>query len=111
MPIMLFSFVTLPFFCAAQINRSANEVARESVGQYICQKLFKNQGYTAGQYGELQPKNDRVTEVAWSITHEFEITDSQYVSNKRIPVRKTYNFSFYLDKKLKVIKAEGYHRE
>ena len=111
MRILFFSFVSLPCFCAAQINRSANEVARESVGEYICQKLFKNLGYTAGQYGELHPKNDRETDVAWSITHQFEIMDSQYVSNKRIAVRTTYNFSFYLDKKLKVIKADGYHRE
>ena len=65
----------------------------------------------AGEYGELQPQDDRESYVAWSITHQFEITDSQYVANKRIPVRTTHNFSFYLDKKLKVIKAEGYHRE
>ena len=111
MRILLCLLFSLPFFAGAQINRSANEVARESIQEYICQKLFKNQAYAAGQYGDLQPQNDRETYVAWSITHQFEITDSQYVSNKRIPVRTTYNFSFYLDKKLKVIKAEGYHRE
>jgi len=111
MRILLLSLFSLPCFAGAQINRSANEVARESIQEYICQKLFKNQAYAAGQYGDLQPQNDRETYVAWSITHQFEITDSQYVSNKRIPVRTTYNFSFYLDKKLKVIKAEGYHRE
>jgi len=111
MRILLLSLFSLPFIAGAQVNRSANEVARESIQEYICQKLFKNQAYAAGQYGDLQPQTDRETYVAWSITHQFEITDSQYVSNKRIPVRTTYNFSFYLDKKLKVIKAEGYHRE
>ena len=108
---LLFSLFSLPFFAGAQINRSANEVARESIQEYISQKLFRNQPYTAGAYGELQAQNDRETDVAWSITHQFEITDSQYVANKRMPVRTTHNFSFYLDKKLKVIKAEGYHRE
>ena len=111
MRILLVSLLTLPFFASAQINRSANEVARESIQEYISQKLFKNQAYTAGQYGDLQSQLDRESHVAWSITHQFEIMDSQYVSNKRIPVRTAYNFSFYLDKKLKVIKAEGYHRE
>ena len=111
MRILLFSFLTLPFFAGAQINRSANEVARESIHEYISQKLFKNQEYTAVQYGELQVQFDRQSYIAWSITHQFEIMDSQYVSNKRMPVRTTYNFSFYLDKKLKVIRAEGYHRE
>ena len=111
MRILLLTFSSLPFFCSAQINRSANEVARERIQEYICLKLFKDQAYTAGQYGELQPQNDRETDVAWSVTHQFEITDSRYVSNKRIPVRTTYNFSFYLDKKLKVIKADGFHRE
>jgi hypothetical protein len=111
MRILLFSFFSLPFFAGAQINRSANEVARESIQEYISEKLFKNQEYSAGHYGELQAQNNRDTHIAWSITHQFEITDSQYVSNKRVPVRTTYSFSFYLDKKLKVIKADGYHRE
>ena len=111
MRILLVSLLTLPFFAGAQINRSANEVARESIQEYISQKLFKNQAYTAGQYGDLQSQLDRESHVAWSITHQFEIMDSQYVSDKRILVRTAYNFSFYLDKKLKVIKAEGYHRE
>ena len=111
MRIMLLSLFSLPLFCDAQINRSANEVARESVELYICQKLFKNHVYTAGHYGDLQAQNDREINVAWSIIHHFEITDSQYVSNKRIPVLKTYKFSFYLDKKLNVIKADGYHRQ
>src|SRR5262245_54561254 len=111
MRLLLLSLFSLPLYCCAQINRSANEVARERVEEYICLKLFKDHAYTAGEYGELQPQNDRGTYVAWSITHHFEITDSQYVSNKRIPVTKSYNFSFYLDKKLKVIKADGYHRE
>src|SRR4026209_1023338 len=111
MRILLFSLLSLPFFAGAQINRSANEVARESIQAYISQKLFIHQAYMAGEYGELQPQDDRESYVAWSITHQFEITDSQYVANKRIPVRTTHNFSFYLDKKLKVIKAEGYHWE
>ena len=111
MRILLLILVSSPLFCIAQINRSANEVARERVQEYICQKLFKNQLYDAGNYGELTVENNRDNHIAWSLTHQFEMTDSQFVADKRIAVRKNYSFSFYLDKKLNVIKADGYHRE
>ena|SRR5688572_11944814 len=111
MRILLLSFLCLPFFCGAQVNRSANEVARERVQEYIGAKLFKDLGYRPGDYGELKSQNDRENYIAWSLTHRFEITDSQFVADKRIAVRKSYNFSFYLDKKLNVIKAESYYRQ
>jgi len=111
MRILLLSLFSLPFFCGAQINRSANEVARERVQEYIGAKLFKDLEYKPGDYGELKSQNDRDNDIAWSLSHKFEITDTQFVSDKRIAVRKSYNFSFYLDKKLKVIKAERYYRE
>ena len=111
MRILLLSLISLPFFCGAQINRSANEVARERVQEYIGTKLFKDLGYKPGDYGELTSQKDRENYIAWSLNHQFEITDSQFVADKRIAVRKTYSFSFYLDKKLKVIKAESYYRQ
>jgi len=111
MRLLLLSLLSLPLLCNAQINRSANEVARERVQEYIGTKLFKDLAYKPGDYGKLKSQKDRENDIAWSLTHQFEITDSQFVADKRIAVRKTYNFSFYLDKELKVIKAEGYYRE
>jgi hypothetical protein len=111
MRILLLFLVSLPVFCGAQVNRSANEVARESVQAYIGTKLFRDMGYKPGDYGELKSQEDRENYIAWSLIHQFEITDSQFVADKRIAIRKTYNFSFYLDKKLKVIRAESYYRE
>ena len=111
MRILLFSLLCLPFLCNAQINRSANEVARERVKEYIATKLFKDQVYKPVSYGELIPQKQRDTGLAWLLTHQFEITDSQFVADKKIAVRKAHSFSFYLDKKMKVIAAESYRTE
>jgi len=50
-------------------------------------------------------------DIAWSISHQFEIVDSQFVADKKVAVRKPYYFSFYLDKKLKVVAAESFYRQ
>ena len=104
-------FMGLPIFSIAQINRSANELARDKVKDYIVTKIFKNMVYQPVSYGELQPQKQDHSETTWFISHKFEITDSQYVDDKKIAVRKPYFFSFYLDKKLKVLAAQSYFKE
>ncbi|MEP7371891.1 MAG: hypothetical protein ABI675_00795 [Chitinophagaceae bacterium] len=111
MRILLLILLGFPFFSNAQINRSANELAREKVKEYIVTKIFKELSYKPISYGELKPQKQPHSEMAWSIIHRFEIVDSQFVSDKKIPVTKPYDFSFTLDKKLNVIAAENFHRE
>ncbi len=101
----------IPLFSSAQINRSANELAREKVQEYIVSKVFKDMLYKPVSYGELKPQKQDHSEIIWFISHQFEITDSQYVADKKIAVRKPYFFSFYLDKKLKVLAAQRYFQE
>ena len=104
-------FMGLPLFSIPQINRSANELAREKVKEYIVTKIFKDLHYQSVSYGELKPQKQDHSETTWFISHKFEITDSQYVDDKKIAVRKPYFFSFYLDKKLKVLAAQSYFKE
>ena len=104
-------FMGLPLFSIPQINRSANELAREKVKEYIVTKIFKDLHYQSVSYGELKPQKQDHSEITWFISHQFEITDSQYVADKKIAVRKPYFFSFYLDKKLKVLAAQSYFAE
>ncbi|MGZ8557717.1 MAG: hypothetical protein ACXWWC_05270 [Chitinophagaceae bacterium] len=104
-------FMGIPLFSISQVNRSANELAREKVKDYIVTKIFKDMNYHPVSYGELQPQKQDHSETAWSISHKFEITDSQYLADKKIAIRKPYFFSFYLDKKLKVLGAQSYFKE
>jgi hypothetical protein len=111
MRILLVLLLNPPFFSKAQINRSANELARENVREYIVTKIFKDLSYKSVSYDELKPQKQAHSEIIWSVNHKFEIVDSQFVADKKIAVRKPYYFSFYLDKNLKVITAESYYKE
>ena len=111
MRILLVLLLILPFFSKAQVNRSANELARENVQEYIVSKIFKDLPYKSVSYGELKPQKQAHSEIIWSVNHKFEILDSQFVADKKIAVRKPYYFSFYLDKNLQVIMAESLHKE
>ena len=108
MRIILILSLVFPAFLNAQINRSATEFAQEKIGEYIENKLFKDQPYKPVSFGELKPSAGSGREIAWSIEHSFEITQTQLVSNKRTTVQKLYRFAFYLDKKMKIYKAESF---
>ncbi len=107
---VLLLLIILPFFSAAQINRSANELACERVKEYVEKKLFKDLPYKAITYGQLKPLTNPESHIAWSIEHKFEI-ETPVFSGKKNSVSKQYRFSFYLDKRLKVLRAESFMEE
>jgi hypothetical protein len=75
----------------------------------VAAKLFKNQPYKAVSFGELKAqKKGKDSEIAWALGHKFEIKDSQEFYNNKTAVTKVYNFLFYLDDKMKVVKAESF---
>jgi hypothetical protein len=111
MRVLFFLLISFPFYLKAQINRSANELAREKVADYIVTKLFKDLTYQPVSYGELKESKQPQSDINWVIRHNFEIIDSQFVADRKIAVRKPYSFSFYLDKKLKVLTAESFYRD
>jgi hypothetical protein len=110
MRLLLIFLITIPFFSKAQINRSAKELASERVKEYIETRLFKDQPYKAISYGELKPYSQPRSHITWRIEHRFEI-EAPVFSDKKTTVRKPYYFSFYLDKKLKVLLAESFMQE
>src|SRR4051794_30213152 len=99
--------ILLPLLGTAQINRSANELAHETVSNYIKQKLFSNAPYNAGKYGELQPYGRKNGEMVWMISHDFEIMEPTFTTDKRLLQARQCHFMFYLDKKLKVVRADS----
>ena len=99
----------LPIFTTAQINRSARELASEQVQEYITQKLFKGHPYKSVSFGQLKEHKERNNdEMAWRLDHKFEIMEADAFSGQKTAVAKSYLFSFYLDEKMKVVKAETY---
>jgi hypothetical protein len=111
MRLLLIFLIAIPFFSTAQIDRSATELAQERIREYISTKIFNGLPYKPISYGKLKPQKQPRSEVAWSITHQFEIIDSQFVADKKTVVQKPYYFSFYLDKKLKIVTAQSYYME
>jgi len=106
MRIIFITLLLLPLVSIAQINRSAKELAGDNIKEYISTKIFKGDIYKPVSYGALQPHKDN-TGVAWTIEHRFEISEtSQMPVHKTADVQQDYKFIFYLDKKMKVLKAE-----
>ncbi len=95
------------FAANAQINRSAKEFAGEKIKEYIMNKLFKDMQYKAVSYGELKSYTQKNSETAWIIAHEFEITEKKKFAGNIIPESKPRQFYFYLNDKMKVIRAEA----
>ena len=110
MRLLILLLIITPFFADAQINRSANELACERVKEYVQTRLFKDFSYKAVSYGQLKPHSQPHSQVIWTIEHKFEIETPVFSENKS-GNQKLYNFSFYLDKKLKVLRAESFMSE
>ena len=103
-----FLFVIIPAVLNAQFNRSATELARENVHDYITTKLFKNGSYQAVSYGQLTPRKAEGPSIAWSIEHTFAVTEVEMINDKKIVVKRQYKFLFYFDNKMNVLRAESY---
>ena len=108
MRIIIFLLLFLPVVINAQINRSAKELAEENIREYLTAKIFKGQTYQPVSYGELKPRKEKNPDVAWNMEHKFEITETQVHADKKTAVQKPYRFMFYLDEKMKVLKAEAF---
>ena len=107
MRIFLIIALAFPVFLHAQINRSATEFARENIQGYIENKLFKDQSYKPVSYSELHSSEKPNREIVWSIQHIFEIMETRVISDRKVSFPKQYKFSFYLDKKMNVLRAES----
>ena len=107
--INLFLLMLIPAVLNAQFKRSATELAKENIQEYLTTKLFKDQPYKAISYGELMGRRERSnSSIAWSITHRFAITEMESIADKKMPVEKLHQFMFYFDDKMNVIRAESY---
>ena len=106
---LLFLFLFIPSFVNAQINRSAGELARENIQEYLTKKLFKQQPYKPVSFSDLRVYGETKSDIEWTIDHKFEITEKgKDAFQHSVNVQKLYKFIFYLDDKMKVLRAESY---
>jgi hypothetical protein len=107
---VLLLLLILPIISHAQVNRSAKELASETVGEYITGKLFKNYSYQPVSFGELKSHKEKDLEVVWTIEHRFVVTDTIFENYKKLTTRSTpYKFLFYLDNQMRVKRAETFY--
>ena len=105
----LFLALILPVFASSQINRSAREFASEQVREYVTTKLFKDVPYKPVLFGQLKVfKDGKNFEIAWTIEHKFEIAETHKVLDQKTTASKEYKFLFYLDDKMKIVRAESF---
>jgi hypothetical protein len=104
----LILLLAVPFFASAQINKSANELAQEVTREYLVTKLFRGKNYQPIRYGELKAKNDKRSSVAWTLEHDFEVSDARPSGFNDIQNKHFYSFLFFLDKRMKIVKAESF---
>ncbi len=98
-----------PLLATAQINRSANELAQESVKEFLFKKLFSEKDYGAVSFGNLEPFIDKTHKVEWTMEHRFEIKSRQSSFDGNLKTVKTsWYFIFYLDHQMKVVRARSY---
>jgi hypothetical protein len=106
--LVIFLLCAVPALTNGQINRSATELARENIHEYLTDKLFKSHPYQPISYGQLKAVDKKSRDVKWSIVHKFEITETLREADKKIEVQKPYDFIFYLDDKMRVLGARSY---
>jgi hypothetical protein len=105
---MIFLLMLLPAVLNAQFKRSATELAKENIQEYLTGKLFKNQPYQAISYGELVARKEDDPSIVWSIEHKFAITEVEAGVDKKTAVHKLHKFMFYFDNKMHVVRADSY---
>jgi len=104
---ILFLLLLIPAVSNAQFKRSATELAKDNIRDYVTQKLFKNLSYKAISFGELTTNAGGGGTFSSLIKHKFTITQIESHESMRVPVQREYLFVFYFNDKMKVQMAEN----
>ena len=100
--LLLFSYTT-----KAQINRSAKELASENIKEYLNQKIFKDHFYKPVSNSDLKHCKHADPDILWSIDQKVESIENLKDEKQFVPVRTTFKFRFYLNKRMEVVTAES----
>ena len=104
---ILFLLLLIPAVSGAQFKRSATELAKDNIRDYVTQKLFKNPSYQPISFGELTDNRRGSSTFTSLIRHKFSVTEIESHESAKVPVQKEYLFVFYFNDKMKVQMAES----
>jgi hypothetical protein len=107
MKIVLIISLVLSLTSNAQINRSAKELARENIQEYLNNKIFRDHPYKPVSNSELKPFRDEDPDILWKMEQKFETVEIQKDDKHEVPVKTTVKFIFFLNKKMEVVRAES----
>jgi len=74
---LLVLLLLVPTLSNAQFKRSATELAKDRIRDYITEKLFKNASYEPITYGDLIDNKVGRSNITSLIRHKFSITEMQ----------------------------------
>jgi hypothetical protein len=103
---VLFLLLLIPALSNAQFKRSATELAKDNIRDYVTQKLFKNYSYQPISFGDLTMNKGGGSTFSSLIKHKFAVTEMEDHDDMRVAVQKEYLFVFYFNDKMKVQMAE-----
>ena len=105
---IVFILLLLPVLSHAQINRSAKELAKENIEEYLSQKIFKNQPIQPGKIGELVAYQKNGVGITWKVQYKMDLKEKQNDtdSTRNVPCK----FTFYLDREFMVLLADRWFR-
>jgi hypothetical protein len=101
-------FLLICFHAHSQVNRSALELARENTEDFLTTKIFRNQTYRPITFSTLEPYKNYDPDISWVLEHKCEVLNTTRRFGKDTSTYTTYKFVFYLDRKLKVFRAESF---
>jgi hypothetical protein len=111
MKILLIALLIFPILSRAQNKRSAKELAKENVNEYLVSSVFKTRPYKEVSFGELKSFGDKLSDVIWVIDNQVETTETRKLSDTiSKEVKQLYNFRFYLDRKFHVLTSDCHFR-
>jgi hypothetical protein len=104
---IIFLLLLIPALSNGQFKKSATELAKDNIRDYLTQKLFKSLSYQPISYGELIDNKAGSSTFTSLIRHKFSITEVESHDNIKVPVQREYLFVFYFNDKMKVQMAES----
>jgi hypothetical protein len=104
---ILACWCTLP--APGQVNRSATELAKENIQEYLKTRLFQDGRIVSLTFHELKTHtSSQKSAIAWLISMACFIEEQEFRGDSLRTVRRPYTFTFYLDRKMAVKRAESY---
>ena len=110
MKIIWLAFFILPTIAKAQFKKSTQELAAENITKYLTSSVLKDRVFRMVSPGEIKTFNSKDSDIYWMVEQQVETTDAQKISDTATKtIKQLYNFTFYLDRKLEVLKSDCYY--